>query len=75
MTNDFQVEIFSFNHQKQWKLSVCKKVINQLTVNELYLVYLIILFQGIIHDIYHVLKDEMKWNFTEGYVISIFLCT
>ena len=29
MTNDFQVEFFSFNNQKQWKLSVCKKVINQ----------------------------------------------
>ena len=25
MTNDFQVDFFSFNYQKQWKLSVCKK--------------------------------------------------
>ena len=23
MTNDFHVEFFSFNYQKQWKLSVC----------------------------------------------------
>ena len=29
MTNDFQVQFFSFNYQKQLKLSVCKKVINQ----------------------------------------------
>ena len=30
MTNDFQVEFFSFNYQKQSQLSVCKKkVINQ----------------------------------------------
>ena len=36
MTNDFQVEFFSFNYQKQWKLSVCKKVINQVRVNGLY---------------------------------------
>ena len=35
MTNDFQVEFFSFNYQKQWKLSVCKKVINQVRVNGL----------------------------------------
>ena len=35
MTNDFQVEFFSFNNQKQWKLSVCKKVINQVRVNAL----------------------------------------
>ena len=35
MTNGFQVEFFSFNHRKQWKLSVCKKVINQVRVNEL----------------------------------------
>ena len=33
MTYDFQVEFFSFNYQKQWKLSVCKKVINQVRVN------------------------------------------
>ena len=25
MTNDFQVEFFSFNYQKQWKLSVFVK--------------------------------------------------
>ena len=37
MTNDFQVEFFSFNYQKQCKLSVCKKVINQVRVNGLYL--------------------------------------
>ena len=37
MTNDFQVEFFSFNYQKQWKLSVCKKVINKVRVNGLYL--------------------------------------
>ena len=36
MTNDFQVEFFSFNYQKQWKLSVCKTVINQVRVNGLY---------------------------------------
>ena len=34
--NDFQVAFFSFNYQKQWKLSVCKKVINQVRVNGLY---------------------------------------
>ena len=33
--NDFQVEFFSFNHRKQWKLSVCKKDINQVRVNAL----------------------------------------
>ena len=37
MTNYFQVEFFSFNHRKQWKLSVCKKVINQVRVNALYI--------------------------------------
>ena len=36
LVNDFQVEFFSFNHRKLWKLSVCKKVINQVRVNELY---------------------------------------
>ena len=36
MTNDFQVEFFSFNYRKQRKLSVCKKVINQVRVNGLY---------------------------------------
>ena len=36
MTNDFQVEFFSFNYQKQWKLSVYKKVINQVRLNGLY---------------------------------------
>ena len=35
IVNDFQVEFFSFNHRKQWKLSVCKKDINQVRVNEL----------------------------------------
>ena len=30
MTNDFQVEFFSFNYQKQWKLSVCKKSLTKL---------------------------------------------
>ena len=35
MTNDFQVELFSINSQKQWKLSVCKKVINQVRMNGL----------------------------------------
>ena len=25
IVNDFQVEFFSFNYRKQWKLSVCKK--------------------------------------------------
>ena len=35
IVNDFQVEFFSFNCQKQWKLSVCKKVINQVRVNVL----------------------------------------
>ena len=35
MTNNFQVEFFSFTYQKQWKLSVCKKVINQVRVNGL----------------------------------------
>ena len=33
MTNDFQVEFFSFDYQKQWKWSVCKKVINQVILN------------------------------------------
>ena len=37
IVNDFQVEFFSFNHRKQWKLSVCKKDINQVRVNALYL--------------------------------------
>ena len=36
MTNDFQVKFFSFSHRRQWKLSVCKKVINQVRVNALY---------------------------------------
>ena len=35
MTNDFQVEFFSFNHQKQLNLNVCKKDINQVRVNGL----------------------------------------
>ena len=35
IVNDFQVEFFSFNHQKQWNLSVCKKDINQVRVNAL----------------------------------------
>ena len=35
MTNDFQVEFFSFNDQKQWNWSVCKKVINQVRLNGL----------------------------------------
>ena len=37
MTNDFQVEFFSFNYQKQRKLSVRKKVINQVRLNGLYI--------------------------------------
>ena len=36
IVNDFQVEVFSFNLRKQWKLSVCKKDINQVRVNALY---------------------------------------
>ena len=35
IVNDFQVEFFSFNHRKQWELSVCKKDINQVGVNAL----------------------------------------
>ena len=35
MTNDFQVEFFSFNYRKQRQLSVYKKVINQVRVNGL----------------------------------------
>ena len=30
MTNYFQVEFFSFNYQKQWNLSVCKKSLTKL---------------------------------------------
>ena len=30
ITNDFQVEFFSFNRRKQWKLSVCKKSLTKL---------------------------------------------
>ena len=37
IVNDFQVEFFSFNYRKQWKLSVCKTGINQIRVNGLYL--------------------------------------
>ena len=38
IVNDFQVEFFSFNHRKQWKLSVCKKDITQVRVNALKLI-------------------------------------
>ena len=48
MTYDFQVEFFSFNYQKQWKLSVCKKVINQVRLNE------------VIHRLYYMIRFKMK---------------
>ena len=39
IVNDFQVQFFYFNHGKQWKLSACKKDINQVRVNELQTYY------------------------------------
>ena len=41
IVNDCQVEFFSFNHRKQWKLSVCKNDINQVRVNGLYLTFIV----------------------------------
>ena len=35
IVNDFQVEFFSLNHRKQWKLSVCKKDIIEVRMNTL----------------------------------------
>ena len=64
MTNDFQVEFFSFNYQKQWKLSVCKKVINQVRLNGLYTICYHFLYKAHYdaHSVFVILASEPIWD-------------